>query len=321
MQVSAVEVIPLSYPINQDEVSTNGKRLSLAIGFFDGVHRGHQNVIRQAVNHAKESDMRSAVLTFSPHPKEVLGHGEQYYSCLTPLTHKTELFEAIGVETVYVMKFDLAFASLSPTQFVDEVLRPLGVGHAVVGFDFTFGSRGSGNAEMLRELGGSEMTVHIEEPLFEDGLKVSSTLIRESLEKGDLARANSLLGRPYEVIGTVVHGDGRGRTIGFPTANLGLQEPYVTPRLGVYTITASVDGEQAGGVLNHGMKPTFNKTEVVPVMEAHLFDFDRDIYDKEIRVQFQSFIRPEQKFSSVADLIAQIAADSDRARKWLAERQ
>lgn len=316
-----MEVIPLSYPFNHLEEQTTGKRLSLAIGYFDGVHRGHQNVIRQAVTHAKQMDMTAAVLTFSPHPKEVLGQGDHYYRCLTPLTSKTELFKELGVEAVYVLKFDLSFAALTPSQFVSEVLQPLGVAHAAVGFDFTFGSRGSGNAETLRELGGSVMSVHIEEPLYEDGMKVSSTFTRESLESGDLATANKLLGRPYEVTGTVVHGDGRGRTIGFPTANLELHDPYVTPRLGVYTITAWVDGECFGGVLNHGMKPTFNKTEVVPVIEAHLFDFERDIYGREIRVQFQTFIRPEQKFGSVTELIAQIAADSDQARRWLAERQ
>ncbi|RIX51780.1 bifunctional riboflavin kinase/FAD synthetase [Paenibacillus nanensis] len=316
-----MEVIPLSYPLNNPEALTGGKKLSIAIGFFDGVHRGHQNVIKAATAHAKQSDMRSAVLTFSPHPKEVLGQGDPHYRCLTPISSKTQLIEELGVDVVFVMKFDLSFASLSPGQFVSEVLRPLGVAHAAVGFDFTFGSKGSGTAEMLRELGGADISVHIEEPLYEDGMKVSSTFTKESLESGDLAMANKLLGRPYEVTGTVVHGDGRGRTIGFPTANLDLDDPYVTPRLGVYAITAWIDGESFGGVLNHGKKPTFNNTEVVPVMEAHLFDFDRDIYGKEIRVQFQSFIRPEQKFGSVTELIAQIAADSDQARKWLAERK
>nr|WP_306812875.1 bifunctional riboflavin kinase/FAD synthetase [Paenibacillus soyae] len=295
------------------------KRISVAIGHFDGVHRGHQNVIREAVSFAKESNMLSAVLTFSPHPKEVLGQGEHYFRCLTPLTRKTELFAALGVDLVFVMRFDLRFAALSPEQFVSEVLLPLGVRHAAVGFDFTFGSRGMGNAEMLRELGGSELSVHIEQPLIESGTKVSSTYTRESLESGDLDMACKLLGRPYDVTGTVVHGDGRGRTIGFPTANLELHAPYVAPRLGVYAISAWIDGAAYDGVLNHGMKPTFNKTDVVPVMEAHLFDFDRDIYGKEMKVQFRHFIRPEQKFGSIKELIAQIAADSDKARSLLAK--
>lgn len=321
MQVSAVEIISLSYPLSNKVAELPNKRIAIAIGHFDGVHRGHQNVVKQAVSRARRSDMLSAVLTFSPHPKEVLGHGDHYYRCLTPLQSKTKLFASLGVDRVFVMKFDLAFAALTPSQFVHEVLGALDVGHAVVGFDFTFGNRGAGNAELLRELGGSAFTVDIVEPLFENETKVSSTYTRESLEAGDLAMANALLGRPYEVIGTIVHGDGRGRTIGFPTANLELHDPYVSPRLGVYAVTAWIEGKPYGGVLNHGMKPTFNKSDVRPVMEAHLFDFDRDIYGKEMRVQFQAFIRPEQKFDAIKDLIAQIAADSQRARKLLTELQ
>lgn len=314
-----MDIIPLSYPLSQAGESFAGKGIAIAMGHFDGVHRGHQNVVKQAVANARESGLLSAVLTFSPHPKEVLGHGDQYYRCLTPMQGKMKLFEELGVDVVFVMKFDHTFAALTPAQFVSDVLIPLGVKHAVVGFDFTFGSKGSGNAEMLRELGGSDFTIDIVEPLFENGKKVSSTYTRESLEKGDLAMARTLLGRPYEVVGTVVHGDGRGRTIGFPTANLDLSAPYVSPSLGVYAITAWVDGKSYGGVLNHGMKPTFNKSEIVPVMEAHLFDFDEDIYGMEMTVQFQYFIRPEKKFGSVTELIAQIAADSDRARALLTE--
>ncbi|MEK3882186.1 bifunctional riboflavin kinase/FAD synthetase [Paenibacillus sp. PL2-23] len=314
-----MEIISLSYPLEENGYSrTEGKRISVAIGHFDGVHRGHQNVISEAVRYARQSDMLSAVLTFSPHPKEVLGHGDHYYRSLTPLARKTELFAALGVDMVFVMRFDRRFAALSPEQFVTEVLQPLRVSHVAVGFDFAFGSRGAGTPELLVELGGSVMSVHVEKPLYEDGRKVSSTLTRESLESGDLDMVSALLGRPYDITGTVVHGDGRGRTIGFPTANLEIVEPYVAPRLGVYAITAWIDGAAYDGVLNHGMKPTFNKTDVMPVMEAHLFDFDRDIYGREMKVQFRHFIRPEQKFGSIQELIAQIAADTDKARNLLA---
>ncbi|MFD0587536.1 bifunctional riboflavin kinase/FAD synthetase [Paenibacillus sp. GCM10027627] len=314
-----MEIISLSYPLTDRADLPAGEPISIAIGHFDGVHRGHQNVVKQAVADAKKGNMRSAVMTFSPHPKEVLGHGDQYYRCLTPLQSKTEQFASLEVDLVFVMKFDLAFAALTPSQFVEDILRPLGVCHAVVGFDFTFGHKGAGDALTLRELGAPEMTVEIVEPLYDDETKVSSTFTRESIEKGDLEKANYLLGRPYEVAGTVVHGDGRGRTIGFPTANLELHDPYVSPRLGVYAVTAWIDGIPYGGVLNHGMKPTFNKTEVQPVMEAHLFDFDRDIYGKHIKVQFQAFIRPEQKFGSINELIEQIGKDSQKARDWLTE--
>lgn len=309
-----MDLISISYPYTNLAELAHAKPVAIAIGHFDGVHRGHQNVIRQAVDTAREQGMLSAVMTFSPHPKEVLGHGDQYYSCLTPLHQKKELFEELGVDLMYVMRFDLSFAAVSPEEFVSGVLRPLGVRHAVVGFDFTFGSKGAGDASTLLELCGPDIGVSVVEPLYENGVKVSSTYTRESLEQGDLAMANLLLGRPYEVTGTVVHGDGRGRTIGFPTANLELRDPYVAPRLGVYAITAWIDGVERKGVLNHGMKPTFNKSEIKPVMEANLFDFDQDIYGKQMTVQFNHFIRPEQKFSSIDQLIKQIAADAEQAR-------
>jgi riboflavin kinase/FMN adenylyltransferase len=309
-----MELISISYPYSNLAELAKEKPIAIAIGHFDGVHRGHQNVIRQAVETARGQGMLSAVMTFSPHPKEVLGHGDHYFSCLTPLQKKKELFEELGVDLMYVMRFDLSFAAVSPAEFVSGVLHPLGVGHAVVGFDFTFGNRGAGNASTLLALCGQEIGVSVVEPLYENGVKVSSTYTRESLEQGDLATVNLLLGRPYEVTGTVVHGDGRGRTIGFPTANLELNDPYVAPRLGVYAITAWIDGVPHRGVLNHGMKPTFNKSEIKPVMEANLFDFDSDIYGKQITVQFKHFIRPEQKFGSIDQLIEQIAADAEQAR-------
>lgn len=315
--VSSVEIIHISYPLSKTESGEGNKQLSMAIGHFDGVHRGHQDVIARAVTAGKERGLTPAVLTFSPHPKEVLGHGQHYFSCLTPPRVKMEQFAKLGVEIVYIMKFDREFAALPPKSFVDCVLEPLGARHAVVGFDFTFGSKGAGKAETLLELCSPSITVNIVEPFHLENQKVSSTRVREALGQGDLEVVNMLLGRPYEVCGVVVHGDKRGRTIGFPTANLELDGSYVQPRLGVYAITARVDGEQYGGVLNFGMKPTFNAGEIKPVMEAHLFDFSREIYDQSMSIQFRHFIRAERKFSSAAELIAQIALDRDTAEAWL----
>lgn len=312
-----MEIIPLSFPLNGLSTLSLDKPLSIAIGHFDGVHRGHQNVIRRAVNEAKGSDMLSAVLTFDPHPKEVLGQGEQYYRCLTPLDVKTALFAELGVDLVFIMRFDPEFASVSPERFVDEVLRTLRAKNVVVGFDFNFGHKGLGNSDALKQLGHPDISVHVIEPLFENGIKVSSTYIREALEQGDIKLAERLLGRPYEVTGSVVHGDKRGRTIGFPTANLQINGPYITPRLGVYAITAWIGDKAYPGVMNFGLKPTFNKQELQPVMEAHLFDFDSDIYGEQLRLQFLSFIRSEKKFDSISELIEQIGSDSRQAKEIL----
>ncbi|MGO4371691.1 bifunctional riboflavin kinase/FAD synthetase [Paenibacillus sp. 2TAB19] len=310
-----MKIISLQYPLDGLSALPLDKPLSIAIGHFDGVHRGHQNVIRRAVVEAKAAGQLSAVMTFDPHPKEVLGQGDHYYRCLTPLHIKTKLFEELGVDLVFVMSFDTSFASVTPERFVDEVLLGLGAKQVVVGFDFRFGSKGAGNAEALMRLGAPNIVVHIVEPLYENESKVSSTWVRESLEKGDLETASLLLGRTYEITGTVVHGDGRGRTIGFPTANIDFDYPYVSPRLGVFAVIAWLNGKPYPGVLNHGMKPTFNKEGVQPVMEAHLFDFNRDIYGEPIRIEFKSFIRAEQKFSSVDELIKQIGRDSDQVRE------
>ncbi|WP_083676170.1 bifunctional riboflavin kinase/FAD synthetase [Paenibacillus sp. FSL H8-0548] len=312
-----MEIIPLSFPLNGLSMLSLDKPLSIAIGHFDGVHRGHQNVIRQAVAEAKESEMLSAVLTFDPHPKEVLGQGDHYYRCLTPLDVKTALFEKLGVDLVFIMRFDLEFAEVTPERFVNDVLRVLRAKQVVVGFDFNFGHRGLGNTETLMQLGQPDISVHVIEPLIEKGIKVSSTYIREALEAGDFELAHSLLGRSYEVKGIVVHGDKRGRTIGFPTANLQINDPYIAPRIGVYAITAWIGEKAYSGVLNYGLKPTFNKNDPHPIMEAHLFDFNGDIYGEQIRLQFISFIRAEIKFNSIDDLIKQIEADSERAKEIL----
>ncbi|GLX68530.1 bifunctional riboflavin kinase/FAD synthetase [Paenibacillus glycanilyticus] len=311
-----MEIISLTYPLQECPAVLKDKKIAVAIGHFDGVHRGHQNVIRQAVQIAKQSGALSAVMTFLPHPKEVLGQGDQYFSCLTPPGEKQALFAELGVDIMIVVKFDLTFAAISPQQFVDEVLRPLHAEHVVVGFDFTFGSKGQGNPEMMRTMGSPDIKVDIVDPLYENGEKVSSTYIRSALEKGDIALATTLLGRPYELDGIVVHGDARGRTIGFPTANVGLSKPFITPCLGVFAIKAKVAGKTYSGVLNHGMKPTFNKEEIRPVLEAHLFDFHQDIYGEPISLEFHSFIRPEKKFGSVHELIEQIGADAKQAKQF-----
>ncbi|MGO4106798.1 bifunctional riboflavin kinase/FAD synthetase [Paenibacillus sp. YAF4_2] len=311
-----MEIISLTYPLNDCSDLLQNKKLAVAIGHFDGVHRGHQNVIRQAVQIAKQSGSLSAVMTFLPHPKEVLGHGDHYYSCLTPPEEKQTLFAELGVDIMLVVKFDLNFASISPQQFVDEVLRPLQAEHVIVGFDFTFGSKGRGNAEMMRSLGNPDIKVDIVEPLYENGEKVSSTAIRAALEKGDIALATTLLGHPYEMDGIVVHGDARGRTIGFPTANVELSKPYVSPCLGVFAVKVTVAGKTFCGVLNHGMKPTFNKEEIRPVLEAHLFDFHQDIYGEPITIEFHSFIRSEKRFGSIDELIQQIGADAVEAKQF-----
>jgi riboflavin kinase / FMN adenylyltransferase len=297
--------------------------LSLAIGFFDGVHSGHRAVVRQAVNLAKEQGLTPAVMTFDPHPRVVLGQGAQYHTVLTPLEEKLSLLSELGVEAAYVIRFDRPFSEISAEQFVKRLITPLGVRTAVVGFDFSFGHRGAGDADALRLYGGGEIQVHVIAPVFEGGDKVSSTRIRERLAEGVCREANLLLGRTYEVKGFVVHGDARGRQIGFPTANVLPDQPYVIPRPGVYAIQADLfapsggKGERYNGVLNVGYRPTFEEPGGELRLEAHLFDFQGDLYGRQLALKFHAFLRPEKKFDSIEQLTAQIALDADEARRRL----
>ncbi|GGG12002.1 riboflavin biosynthesis protein RibC [Paenibacillus abyssi] len=236
---------------------------------------------------------------------------------LTPLEDKMARFADLGVDTAYVFRFDQTFAKVTPEQFVREVLQALQVKRAVVGFDFTFGHRGAGDPAMLESLGAPLMQVDVAEPFHLDNKKVSSTSIRERLLEGNVEEAARLLGRPYQISGVVSHGDGRGRTIGYPTANISLSGRYALPRLGVYAVILRVGDRSCPGVMNIGVKPTFGSNEAQPTPEVHLFDFNGDLYGQLVHVDIQSFIRAEQRFNSVEQLIDQINKDALIARQLL----
>lgn len=309
-----MKIITLTYPIALNEIELDDQRFSIALGHFDGVHRGHQQVINKAVQTAQKLGIASAVMTFDPHPKAILGQGEQYSMCLTPLETKLKLFQELGVDYAFVVTFDKPFSQITPEAFVEDILRRLNVMNVVAGFDFRFGAKGAGNTDVLKQLCEPAISVEVVEAFVIDGVKVSSTAIREYLEQGEMEQANHLLGRKFSVEGIVVQGDQRGRTIGFPTANLRLIAPYLTIRLGVYAVIAHLGDRTFYGVLNHGMKPTFYAEDIVPVMEAHLFDFSEDIYGEHVAIEFVKFIRPEQRFAGIQQLIEQIGKDAEQVK-------
>ncbi|WP_166237885.1 bifunctional riboflavin kinase/FAD synthetase [Paenibacillus turpanensis] len=304
----------LSYPLSTREPSH--RNLVLSIGDFDGVHLGHREVLGRSVRIAGETGGVSAVMTFHPHPREVLGL-EQYARYLTPLEDKLREFEQLGLEEAYVVQFDKPFSSVSPERFVDEVLIPLGVSTVIVGFNFTFGHKGAGTPELLQELAGGRFAVEIVQPYVMQEDRVSSTLIRASLQNGQPELAKRYLGRPFRFAGTVVHGEGRGRTIGVPTANVELIGPYIIPKQGVYAVSVLTKGSRYGGVMNIGKKPTFHGDEGIVTIEIHLFDFTGDLYGSIIEVELHRFIRSERRFSSVDELIAQINNDRMEAKQHL----
>ncbi|MFS0574181.1 bifunctional riboflavin kinase/FAD synthetase [Sporosarcina sp. 179-K 3D1 HS] len=313
-----MDIYRLQYP---DHTTTGlNECYSLAIGFFDGLHKGHQAVIRAAQIKAAELAIRSAVMTFDPHPSHLFGGGKNKVSYITQFPEKVRLLEEMGVDTLFVVHFDWELASLTPEQFVDVFIKGLQVKHVTGGFDFTFGSKGVGTMEMMDSLSGGEYGTTVIGKVSDRAEKVSSTRIRKLLENGNVEETVQLLGRPFRTIGTVGHGDKRGRLLGFPTANLVPEPDTLLPANGVYAVRFTFDGRTFDGVCNVGVKPTFHDPDQSrPSVEVHVLDFDGDLYGKEAAVDWIAHIRGERKFDSVDALIQQIGMDKETARELLAK--
>jgi riboflavin kinase / FMN adenylyltransferase len=313
-----MQTVELSYPLQSELISnllSGAHPFVMAIGDFDGVHLGHQEVIKRAVQTGAQLMLPSAIMTFDPHPRQVMGN-VRYEKVLSPLPVKLELLKQLGVDMTFVVRFDEDLMKVTPEEFVGQMLQPLGINTVFVGFDFTFGYRGAGTPDTLCELAHGRFAVEVVRPFYRNGLKVSSTQVRELLASGEMAEVSQLLGRPYSIRGTVIHGDARGRTIGFPTANVDVTEPYITPATGVYAVRVLLpDGRAFGGVMNIGYKPTFVTNLPRPTFEAHLFDYEGDLYGVELTVECLEYIRPERKFSSIDELVAQIQNDAQQARE------
>jgi riboflavin kinase/FMN adenylyltransferase len=292
---------------------------AVAVGNFDGVHPGHQAVIAEAGVIAKDAGRPWAVLTFEPHPRRLFQPDAPPFR-LTPLRAKAREIRELGVDTMIVQRFDRAFSMRTAEAFVTEVLvNGIGASHVVAGYDFVFGHKRQGNCQLLLAMGDSHgfgftAVNAVQDP---SAQVYSSTRVRERLLAGDPKGAQAILGRPFEIEGRVAMGDRRGRTIGFPTANLRLG-PYLRPAGGVYAVRASADdgGAWLDGVANLGQRPTFGGTDLL--LETFLFDFSGDLYGRRLRVRLVDYLRPEKKFDGIDELKAQIAADSQKARRILA---
>ena len=288
---------------------------AVAMGNFDGVHRGHVHLIHQL--HAARPDLPLAVLSFEPHPREYFRPDDAPFR-LTLADERTSALEALGVATLYELKFDADFAHLSATGFIEQILvAGLGVRHLACGADFAFGHRRGGNVRFLEPAAAAHGIGLTPVPLLtdEDG-PISSSRIRRLLEDGYPDRAAGELGRPFTIQGPVTHGDKRGRTLNFPTANVSLGR-HLEPARGAYVIRARLeDGSVHGGVANVGRRPTVNAGPESR-LEAHLFDFDQDLYGQQIAVELHCYLREEQRFASLEALKAQIEIDANQARDWL----
>jgi riboflavin kinase/FMN adenylyltransferase len=305
---------------------------AIALGNFDGVHRGHRRVIEPAVIAARTGSLAltvsatgveersepnrliATVVTFYPHPQEFFSG--QRRLLLTPVEEKAQYLQEIGVEQLVLLPFNLALASLTPQEFIEQILvERLQAKRISVGQDFRFGKQRAGTTGDLQQIAAQyNIPVEVATLHLHDGERISSSAIRQALSSGDVGQVKMLLGRPYRLIGTVVSGQQLGRTIGFPTANLQLPEDKFLPRHGVYSVwVSSPEIGQQLGVMNIGNRPTVSGQQLT--VEVHLLDWSGDLYGQTLTVSLEQFLRPEQKFASLDDLKAQIQRDCEQARR------
>ena len=288
----------------------------LTIGVFDGVHRGHQQIIKKITAGAHANDAPAVVLTFDPHPASVLGGRE--IKCLTLPDERADLLADLGVNVVITERFTRELSMVSAHDFMSLLTRQLGLKHLLIGYDFALGKGREGNATRLTEIGAElGYSVEVVSALSDESGVISSTEIRKLIEVGNVAEAARLLGRPYSLHGPVIHGDGRGRTINVPTANIAYSQEKMIPAKGIYACRAYLNGQKYLAAINIGTNPTFTPDKETPNVEAHLLDFRQEIYGEDLRLEFLARLRDELKFDSVETLLEQIWKDVEMTRKIL----
>jgi riboflavin kinase/FMN adenylyltransferase len=287
---------------------------ALTVGSFDGVHLGHKSIFENLIAISEKQNLESVIITFDPHPRKVLGTADKNFKLLTSLDEKIELFEQIGIDQILIITFTKEFAKLSYRQFVENILvEKLNVREMVIGYDHHFGKDREGGMDKLIELGKIHgFSVKQISPFTTNGKTISSSLIRQLLEEGEIEKANEFLGRQYSIKGKVVKGVGRGREIGFPTANIQLEnEDKVVPKRGVYAVDVVYENKLFKGMMNIGNRPTFNFDSLT--LEVHIFKFAVYIYDAFIKICFKKYIREEKKFSNVNELKTQLIDDKNKS--------
>jgi riboflavin kinase / FMN adenylyltransferase len=287
----------------------------LAIGVFDGLHIGHQAVIRRALDSSRQLGGSAVVVTFDPHPVRVL-RPEKAPRLLTSTQHKLKLIERLRVDAVLLLEFTLEFSKTPPEIFVEALARSSNhLSQVCVGEEWTFGANRSGSTKLLEQMAPKlKFQVQTVPPVLAGNRVVSSTLIRSAVECGDLGSVAKYMGRDFTILGTVTEGRQLGRRLGFPTANLRAHNELFPPN-GVYAAKAWFKGIEYGGVVNIGVRPTIENESGERLLELHLFDFDLQIYGEDVEVAFIEYLRPEQKFAGVDELKAQIRTDAEKARE------
>ena len=278
----------------------------IALGNFDGVHKGHIKLIQKAIENAKKLNIKSSLLLFNEHTDNLIKVGKK--DIITTNKTKFEILDSLGVDIIYLINFTKEFMSYSPIKFLDEFLaKNLKIKGVVVGYDYTYGYKKSGDVKFLNENKSLFETIEVIEQISYDGEKISSSLIRKLIEAGKIKEANFLLSRPYKLIGKIIHAKGLGKKMGYPTANLELIDNFVIPKFGVYDTDIIVNGKKYKASTNIGTNPTVEHDGIK--IEAHILDFNEDIYGEIVELELLDFVRPELKFNSIDELFKQIAKD------------
>ena len=307
----------MKYLSNSFDQINIDEKLCLTIGNFDGIHKGHREIIKNLIQQTKTSNLKSAILSFTPHPK--IYFNKQKNFMINSQSKKKEILEDLGLDYLIDLHFNDKFTQLSHVEFEDKILsEKLNSKRILIGKDFQYGNQRKGNIDTLK-IFCEKNKIELEEIglILNDhnSNKISSSAIRENLKSGKFELANKDLERNFSVAGKVIKGDQRGRTIGIPTANLEYPLNTITIPYGVYAVETIIEGNTYFGIVNFGIRPTFNKDK--PIVEAYLFDFDNDIYDKDIEILFHKQIRQEKKFNDIKELLNQINIDIAEAKKIL----
>lgn len=278
----------------------------IALGNFDGVHRGHIELIKKAIEDAKKLNIKSSLLLFNEHTDNLVKVGKK--EIITTNKTKFEILENLGVDIIYLINFTKEFMSYSPIMFLKDFLAyNLKIKGVVVGYDYTYGYKKSGDVDFLNKNKSLFKSIHVIEQVSYEGEKISSSRIRSLIEEGKVKEANNLLSRPYKLIGRIIHAKGLGKKMGYPTANLELVDNFVIPKYGVYDTDIIINGKKFKASTNIGTNPTVEHDGIK--IEAHILDFDEDIYGEIVELELLEFVRPELKFDSIEELFEQIAKD------------
>ncbi|MAW07453.1 MAG: hypothetical protein CME61_04120 [Halobacteriovoraceae bacterium] len=297
-------------------IGLDGAKSNVTIGNFDGVHVGHKQLLKNVKLKTTESNLKLVLITFVPHPRVILKGDSGFL--INSYEERRELVEQCGVDFLVELKFDRDFSTTKPEVFVKDYLLSIsGVQNIFLGHDFAFGADKSGSYDLVKKLASNKkVNVVLEsEVISNEGVRFSSTDVRNSITKGKMNDVNLFLGRKFNLSGTVVKGQGRGRTIGFPTANILVESGRIIPKNGVYRTTTVINNMEYHSITNVGVNPTFEDNKKT-IVETNVFDFDEIIYGENIKINFLDFIRPEMKFNSVNELIEQISSDVENTKKY-----